>query len=101
MGVPRSYWLDLNSYDPKTEVRNLHCRILVLQGARDYQVTAPDYEGWRSALAGHANATFHLYPNLNHLFIAGEGKSLPAEYDKPGHVAPEVIADIAAWVKQS
>jgi hypothetical protein len=38
------------------------------------------------------------YPALNHLFIAGEGKSLPAEYGKPGHVAPEVIDDIAKFV---
>jgi hypothetical protein len=39
------------------------------------------------------------YPALNHLFVAGEGKSLPAEYAKPGHVAPQVIDDIAKFVK--
>jgi hypothetical protein len=50
LGVPRSYWLDLNSYDPKADVRKLHCRILVLQGERDYQVTKPDYVGWQNAL---------------------------------------------------
>lgn len=101
LGAPRSYWLDLNSYNPKAVVQKLHCRILVLQGARDYQVTQPDYQGWKTALAGDANATFHLYPALNHLFIAGEGKSLPAEYEKPGHVDSEVINDIAAWIQKS
>ena len=100
LGVPRSYWLDLNKYDPKAEVQKLHVRILVLQGGRDYQVTQPDYEGWQTALKGHNNATFHLYPSLNHLFISGEGKSLPAEYNQPGHVSADVITDIANWIKQ-
>jgi pimeloyl-ACP methyl ester carboxylesterase len=99
LNAPRSYWLDLNKYDPKADVQKLHCRILILQGGRDYQVTQADYAGWQTALTGHSNATFHLYPALNHLFIAGKGKSLPAEYDNPGHVSAEVINDVAAWIK--
>ena len=31
--------------------------------------------------------------------IAGEGKSLPAEYMRPGRMDTEVIDDIATWVK--
>jgi dienelactone hydrolase len=100
LNAPRSYWLDLNKYDPKTEVQKLHCRILVLQGGRDYQVTQVDYSEWENALKGRSNVTFHLYPSLNHLFIAGEGKSLPAEYEKPGHVSADVITDLASWMKQ-
>jgi len=46
------------------------------------------------------NVQFKLYPKLNHLFIEGDGKSTPAEYDSPGHVAEEVVAYIAAWIKQ-
>ena len=42
------------------------------------------------------DVTFRTYPALNHLFIAGTGKSLPAEYQTPGHVAEDVIRDIAA-----
>lgn len=42
--------------------------------------------------------TFHSYPALNHLFIAGEGMSLPIEYLRAGHVAEEVVRDIAAWI---
>jgi dienelactone hydrolase len=98
LNAPRSYWLDLNKYDPKAAVQKLHCRILVLQGGRDYQVSQVDYVGWQQALRGHADATFHPYPSLNHLFIAGEGKSMPAEYQMPGHVAEQVIGDIAAWI---
>jgi hypothetical protein len=30
--------------------------------------------------------------------MAGEGKSTPSEYERPGHVAESVIADIAEWI---
>ena len=52
-----------------------------------------------AGLADHADTTFKLYPDLNHLYVTGTGKSVPSEYDQPGNVAPEVIDDIAAWVK--
>jgi hypothetical protein len=42
--------------------------------------------------------TFHSYATLNHLFIAGTGPSLPLEYQVPGHVAEEVVRDIATWI---
>ena len=32
--------------------------------------------------------------------IAGTGKSLPAQYQTPGHVADDVVRDIAAWIKR-
>jgi hypothetical protein len=38
------------------------------------------------------------YPTLNHVFVAGEGKSTEEEYRKPGHVSAEVIDDIAKFV---
>ena len=72
--------------------------MLILQGERDYQVTMKDFALWHAALDGRRNVTFHSYPKLNHLFIAGEGKATPAEYQNPGHVAPEVVEDMAAWI---
>ena len=38
------------------------------------------------------------YPECNHLFVEGQGKSTPAEYQTPGHVAGKVIQDIAEWI---
>ena len=96
--TPGSYWLDLRSYHPATVAARLRIPMLILQGDRDYQVTAADFEGWKRALAGRSDVTFKTYPKLNHLFMTGEGPSSPAEYRKPGHVAPQVIADIATWV---
>jgi fermentation-respiration switch protein FrsA (DUF1100 family) len=82
-----------------TAAQSLKQPLLFLQGERDYQVTmADDFARWKAALGSKAGVTFHTYPALNHRFLPGTGKSLPAEYDTPGHVPVEVIADIAAWI---
>jgi dienelactone hydrolase len=98
--APASYWLDLRGYDPPTAAKALKMPLLILQGERDYQVTPDEFARWKAALAGRTDVTFHSYPALNHLFLAGTGKSLPAEYDKPSHVDEQVVADIAAWIKR-
>lgn len=98
-GAPASYWLDLRGYEPATAAKSLKQPMLILQGERDYQVTmTDDFATWKSALGDKRGVTFKTYPALNHLFMAGEGKSLPAEYEKAGHVPVEVISDIAGWI---
>src|SRR5438552_3625294 len=72
--------------------------MLILQGERDYQVTMEDLKGWRDALERHASVTIKSYPALNHLFLQGEGKSTPAEYQRAGHIPDAVLDDIAAWM---
>jgi dienelactone hydrolase len=99
--LPAAYMADLHAYDPATTARSLTLPMLILQGERDYQVTMKDFAGWKTALDSRRNVTMKSYPALNHLFIAGEGKSLPAEYQKPGHVSPEVIDDIAKWINSA
>jgi hypothetical protein len=99
MGAPASYWKDLGSYDAAATAAKLTLPILVLQGERDYQVTKTgDYAGWQKALGKKKSVKLVLYPKLTHLFIAGEGPSTPAEYEKPGHVDEQVVADIASWI---
>ena len=97
-GVPVSYWLDLRGYDPAESAKGLKQPMLILQGERDYQVTMEDFKKWNAALSGRSNVTLKSYPGLNHLFIAGTGKSLPAEYSVPGHVSADVVRDIATWI---
>jgi dienelactone hydrolase len=98
-GAPASYWLDLRGYDPAMAARPLKQPMLILQGERDYQVTmAGDFAKWQAALGTKPGVTFKTYPALNHLFLPGTGKSVPAEYDTPGHVPADVINDIAAWL---
>lgn len=98
LGTPAAYWLDLRGYKPAELARKLKHPLLILQGGRDYQVTGKDFQIWRDALLGRKNVTFRLYPDLNHLFVEGEGRSTPAEYQKAGHVAEKVIEDIAGWI---
>ena len=97
-GAPASYWLDLRGYDGPTAAKAVTAPMLILQGERDYQVTVEEFERWKAALGTRSNVTFHSYPALNHLFIAGSGPSLPDEYQLPGHVAADVIRDVAAWI---
>jgi len=98
MGMPPAYWLDLKGYSPTEEAKKHPLRVLVLQGERDSQVSMKDFDMWKSALSGNKSVEVHSYPSLNHLFVAGEGKSTEAEYRKPGHVAPEVVDEIAKWL---
>jgi dienelactone hydrolase len=100
-GAPASYWLDLRGYDPPSEAKRVKAPMLILHGERDYQVTAEEFARWKAALGSRRDVTVHSYPALNHLFIAGTGPSLPAEYQVPGHVAEEVIRDIATWIMTS
>ncbi len=100
LGVPPAYWLSLRDLDPAAEAAKLKVPMLILQGERDYQVTMEDFANWKKALERRKNVTFKSYPKLNHLFMEGEGKAKPEEYEKEGHVAGEVIEDIAGWVKE-
>jgi dipeptidyl aminopeptidase/acylaminoacyl peptidase len=98
-GVPASYWIDLREYDAVKTARNVNRPMLILQGGRDYQVTQADFALWERGLETRGNVAFHLYPDLNHLFAKGIGKSTPEEYGKDGqHVAAEVVDEIAGWV---
>ncbi len=99
--IPASYWLYLKSYHPATEAKTLEQPILILQGGRDYQVTTADYDLWKKSLEGQSNVEFKLYPDLNHLFMAGEGKSSPKDYLVPGHVDVKVIEDIDSWINRN
>ena len=97
--VTGAYFLDVRDYDPAATAKELSCRLLVLQGDRDYQVTERDFDRWRAALASRDDVVLKTYPKLNHLFVAGEGTPSPAEYQAPGHVEVSVLDDIAAWIR--
>ena len=100
LAMPVAYWKDLHEHDPVSIVKTLSLPILVLQGGRDYQVLeSKDFKGWKDALNNRENAAFKLFPKLNHLFIAGEGKSSPQEYMVEGHVEKDVIDCIVQWIK--
>ncbi|MFI7635019.1 alpha/beta hydrolase family protein [Nonomuraea sp. NPDC049400] len=98
-GFSGSYWLDMRGYDPVATAAALDRPMLILQGARDYQVTVEDdLARWKAGLAHRSDVTFRVYDADNHLFFPGAGPSGPAEYEPAQHVDPAVVADIAEWI---
>lgn len=98
LGMSATYLLDLKNYDPVAAAKKVTAPMLFLQGERDYQTTMKDFGMFKAGLAARKDVMFRSYPALNHLFVAGEGKSTEAEYRKPGHVAPEAVDDIAKFI---
>jgi len=98
MGLPVAYWLDLKDYNPVEAAAKLNLPMLFLHGDRDYQVTSTDFTLWKDGLKHKDNVLFRSYPDANHLFIDGKGISLPAEYNKSGHVSKVVIDDISSFI---
>lgn len=98
LGVPAGYWRAMDAIDPVADAKAIRLPMLLLQGGRDFQVTAPDWARWQAAFGADARATLRHYPALNHLGIAGEGPSSLDEYQRPGQVDAQLIADIAQWI---
>lgn len=100
LGAPQAYWLDLAGYDPVAKTKELAIPVLVLQGGRDYQVTVEDdFARWRQVFEDSDRVVLRLYPNLNHLFVAGEGMATPAEYmTRAGHVDKDLLDDLAEFI---
>jgi len=96
---PRSYWEFSRTYKQVEVAKKLSLPILILQGERDYQVTMQDFELWQSNLSGKSNVAFRSYPALNHLFLEGESKSTPSEYNVEKNIPGYVINDMASWIK--
>lgn len=99
-GIPASYWYDLKNYDQCKTAAALSIPIMVMQGGRDYQVTAKDFELWKKALKGKDNVSFWMFKKLNHLYVSGDEKSYPEEYEKPANVDFMAVEAIAGWLKE-
>ncbi len=98
MGASKKYWEDLLKYSPIEIIKKLKIPVFILQGERDYQVTMEDFNIWKENLKGKKNVKFKIYKDLNHLFISGEGKSTPEEYELQGNFSKDVIDDISNWI---
>lgn len=101
LGMPASYWVDLNNYDQVAVAKKLNKqRVLIIQGSYDFQVTETDYNLWNEALEQKKNVRLKLYPELNHLFSQQQAKGTILQYQKPANVEQIVIEDLVAWIKQ-
>ena len=79
--------------------------LLILQGEKDFQASAAvDFAGYQTLLEGHDNATFKLYPGLNHAFVPALSDDINKarkEYAEERHIGEEVISDIARWILEN
>lgn len=91
MGMSPGYWLEFGSYLAPPDAAKLTLPILIFQGEADDQVTMDDFAGWKKAMNDRKNATLKSYPKLSHAFV---------EPGKSKHVAADVVADIAQWIKK-
>jgi dienelactone hydrolase len=101
LGASGTYWRDLLARDPAADLAGLDLPLLLLQGAKDCQVSAAaDHEALKAAVANRpaGRVTTRVFPDLNHLFMRVEGRSTGAEYAVPGEVAAEVGEALGAWV---
>ncbi len=101
LGLPTAYWVDLMHYNQVTTAGKLNQNILLLQGARDYQVTIKDFTIWENKLKNNRrNVQLILYPHLNHVFTESPEKSSPKDYDIRANVPFYVINNIAEWINR-
>lgn len=104
-GTTLYYFKEMGNHPVEDYLKNLTKPVLVLQGGMDFQVKADvDYALYRKLLADHPDATFRLYPKLNHLFMPGiYGKIAKSkqEYKVEQRISTEVIADIASWIHET
>ena len=99
-GVGPAYYLSGLQYNEVATARSDRQPLLLLQGDRDYQVTVTnDLDVWLRVLKGRQGVTAVQFPRADHLFLDGTGRPTPLDYEKPGRVDPEVITEIASWVK--
>lgn len=101
LNLNKAYWQFAEEYNQVKVAKKLKLPIFILQGERDYQVTMTDFNMWRSSLKHNRNVTFKSYPQLNHLYQEGKGKSIPSEYAQKASIPEYVIKDISQWIKDS
>lgn len=101
-GTTAFYWKDMGKKRVGEYLKDVTKPILIMQGDGDFQVPVEtEFNEYKRILENHANATFKLYPGLNHVFmpvVHGDINRAKEEYSKPQHVADYVIADIAQWI---
>ena len=100
------YWLDLTNNPMHYDLAQIDVPMLVLQGARDFQILADtDFVLLQETLGNRGNVQFVLYENLNHMFMP----SVAANFVEHAmeivgsagrQVSPIVLHDIVNWINQ-
>jgi dienelactone hydrolase len=94
-----AFWRSIEGYDPVERAGSLSVPQHYLQGGRDYQVRMEgDFAEWQAAFGDDASVALSAYDPLNHVFLPGQGPSVPEAYNVPNEVPESVVADLATWL---
>lgn len=89
-------------YDPQTDIRQVNCPVLALNGSKDLQVIATqNLPALRRTLPKHKLTLIKQYDDLNHLFQHCQ-TGIPTEYGQIEEtISEEVLKDIADWINRN
>ncbi|MCL1827745.1 MAG: alpha/beta hydrolase, partial [Candidatus Cloacimonetes bacterium] len=95
------YFKDLDAYPSNKYLQQCEKPILILQGAKDFQVSyVKDFGKYQTLLKNKDNVTFKLYENLNHMLITSTTQTGDEYYIKDT-VNAEALEDITDWIKKN
>jgi uncharacterized protein len=97
--VKPKYWLTDRNYKVLEEAKKINSPILLLQGARDYNVTIKDYDMWLKAMATKSNFKSYLFDDLDHSFFKGQGMAKPEDVMNVNHVSEKVTNKMIEFIK--
>ena len=96
------WYVNFIKYNPESTLKAVKCPIFALGGTFDTQVDSSINLSAIKSLCGSKKVVTKEYPGLNHLFQHCTSLSESLSYDKIEEtIAPEVLADIAAWIKST
>ena len=98
LGLPASYWVDLNTYNQVETAKKLKQRIFIAQGGNDFQVSMTDFDLWKAALGQRKNVMLKAYVDLNHMLSTQTEKGTVDQYRKPGNVSSVLMDDLTTWI---
>lgn len=106
MGLDYHYWKSLSQNNFNENLSKIDKPIFVLQGGKDYQVTAEDLNIIETILKDKINQKeskfkIKFYENLNHCFMKSEGTPTPDMYMQKNNVNEDVIKDLSTWIKKA
>lgn len=99
---PKNVWLDFfMNYDPAPAIAKTEIPVMAINGSNDMQVLPESNLGMiKKLLAGkNKKNLIKEYPGLNHLFQHCTPKNALDYYHIEETCSPEVLQDIAEWIK--
>ena len=97
------YFIEAGRKPASDYLKKLEKPVLVMYGDKDFHGSVEGhFKPYKELLSHNDKASFKLYPGLNHVFMPSVYNDITKarkEYSVKQHVVPEVIDDIADWIK--